>query len=55
MIKVFWGVVVVEVIFLVVLVVVTVADKAPPLDRWALVILPLATALIVIVDKSRRD
>jgi hypothetical protein len=55
MMKLLWGLVAFELICLVILVVVTVADRAQPIDRWLIVILPLATALLAIFAKRNSD
>jgi hypothetical protein len=55
MMKFLGGLVVFELICLVILVVVTVADRAQPIDRWLIVILPLATALLAIFVKRNSD
>jgi hypothetical protein len=55
MMKLLWGLVVFELICLVILVVVTVADRAQPIDRWLIVILPLATSLLAIFAKRNSD
>ena len=53
--KIALGIAIFELICLLILVVVTIVDQPQPIDRWLIVMLPLASALFLIVTKSRAD